>query len=160
MAIRTIRHEGDPLLRKTSKEVKEITPRTRELIQDMFETMDAAEGVGLAAPQVGILRRIVVIDDMDGRRFALINPEMSEFEGAETMQEGCLSVPEMAGPVTRATSLKLRYQDENGDVHEEKVEGFLARIVQHELDHLDGVLYVDRVEDKTMIKRVQGEEEG
>lgn len=159
MAIRTIRHEGDPLLRKISKHVKEVTPRTRELIQDMYETMDVAEGVGLAAPQVGILRRIVVIDDREGRRFALINPEMSAFEGEETMREACLSVPEMDAPVTRATSLLLRYQDEDGTLHEEKVEGFLARIVQHELDHLDGILYVDRIKDKSMIRRLSVEEE-
>ena len=140
MALRTIRVDGDDVLRKVCKPVKEMTPRTEELIDDMFETMYAANGVGLAAPQVGVLKRIVVIDVMDGSPLVLINPE-------KTGSEGCLSLPGLEGEVTRPNHVVCKALDRN--MQEITVEGteLLARAICHELDHLDGVLYKDKVND-------------
>ena len=144
MALRKIREIGDPILNKTCKEVKEITDRTKDLIDDMFETMYEAQGVGLAAPQVGILKRIVVIDCGDDP-LLLINPEVLETSGEQTGQEGCLSVPGKAGIVTRPNYAKVKAYNE--DMEEFIVEGeeLLARALLHEIDHLDGHLYVDMV---------------
>ncbi len=113
MAIRNLRLEGDPILRKTSREVKEITPKVRELIDDMLETMYEKEGVGLAAPQVGILKRVVVIDIGDGP-LVMINPMIVREEGTQTGDEGCLSVPGKAGQVTRPNEVTVHFMDENG----------------------------------------------
>ena len=145
MALRKIREIGDPILNKTCKEVKEITDRTNDLIDDMFETMYEAQGVGLAAPQVGILKRIVVIDCGDDP-LLLINPEVLETSGEQTGQEGCLSVPGKAGIVTRPNYAKVKAYNE--DMEEFIVEGeeLLARALLHEIDHLDGHLYVEKVE--------------
>ena len=145
MALRKIREIGDPILNKTCKEVKEITDRTKDLIDDMFETMYEAQGVGLAAPQVGILKRIVVIDCGDDP-LLLINPEVLETSGEQTGQEGCLSVPGKAGIVTRPNYAKVKAYNE--DMEEFIVEGeeLLARALLHEIDHLDGHLYVEKVE--------------
>ena len=145
MAIRTIRQIGDPVLNKVAKEVTEITPRIQDLIDDMFETMYEAQGVGLAAPQVGILKRIVVIDCGDDP-LLLINPEVLETSGEQTGQEGCLSVPGKAGIVTRPNYAKVKAYNE--DMEEFIVEGeeLLARALLHEIDHLDGHLYVEKVE--------------
>ena len=145
MAIRNLRYEGDPILRKTSKEVKEVTPRIRELIDDMLETMYEENGVGLAAPQVGVLKRIVVIDVGEGP-IVLINPEILETSGEQTGDEGCLSVPGMAGQVTRPNYVKVKAMDE--DMNEVIYEGteLLARAFCHEIDHLDGKMYTDLVE--------------
>ena len=145
MALRTIRTEEDPVLRKISKPVKEVTPKIVTLIDDMLDTMYEAMGVGLAAPQVGILKRIVVIDVGDGP-IVLINPEILETSGEQTGDEGCLSVPGMAGQVTRPNYVKVKAMDE--DMNEVIYEGteLLARCICHELDHLDGVVYVDKVE--------------
>ena len=145
MALRKIREIGDPILNKTCKEVKEITDRTKDLIDDMFETMYEAQGVGLAAPQVGILKRIVVIDCGDDP-LLLINPEVLETSGEQTGQEGCLSVPGKAGIVTRPNYAKVKAYNE--DMEEFIVEGeeLLARALLHEIDHLDGHMYTELVE--------------
>ncbi|MBS6397463.1 MAG: peptide deformylase [Clostridiales bacterium] len=145
MAIRNLRFEGDAILRKTSKEVKEVTPKIRELIDDMLETMYEANGVGLAAPQVGILKRIVTIDVGEGP-LVLINPQIVKTEGSQTGEEGCLSVPGKAGTVTRPNEVTVRFMDEDMEWYELEAEELLARAVCHECDHLDGKLYVDLVE--------------
>jgi peptide deformylase len=145
MAIRNLRFEGDPILRKTSKEVKEVTPKVRELIDDMLETMYEANGVGLAAPQVGILKRIVVIDVGEGP-LVMINPQILKTEGSQTGDEGCLSVPGKAGQVTRPNEVTVRFMDEDGEHYELEGTELLARAICHECDHLDGKLYVDLVE--------------
>ncbi|SHI88396.1 peptide deformylase [Parasporobacterium paucivorans] len=144
MAIRNIRIFGDDVLRKKAKVVKEITPRVQELIDDMFETMYEGEGVGLAAPQVGILKRIAVIDIGEGP-LVLINPEILESKGEQTDKEGCLSNPGKVGEVTRPNFVKVRACDEKMDEYELEAEELLARAICHELDHLDGVLFTDRV---------------
>lgn len=146
MAIRQIRTIGDDILRKQCKTVKEMTPRIRDLIEDMFETMYDAGGVGLAAPQVGILKQLVVIDVEDGSQYVLINPELLEADGTQTGSEGCLSVPGKSGTVTRPMRVKVRALDENLTPYELEGEGLLARAVCHEMDHLKGELYVDLVE--------------
>lgn len=146
MAIRQIRTIGDDILRKQCKTVKEMTPRIRDLIEDMFETMYDAGGVGLAAPQVGILKQLVVIDVEDGSQYVLINPELLEADGTQTGSEGCLSVPGKLGTVTRPMRVKVRALDENLTPYELEGEGLLARAVCHEMDHLKGELYVDLVE--------------
>ena len=145
MALRQIRIMGDPVLEKKCREVTEVTPRTKELIQDMLETMYDAEGVGLAAPQVGILRRIVVIDIGDGP-IVMINPEIVETSGSQTGSEGCLSLPGQAGIVTRPNYVKVRATDENGEEYELEGTELMARAICHECDHLDGIMYVTRVE--------------
>ena len=144
MALRTIRLEGDPVLNKVCKEVKEITPKIQTLIDDMLETMYEANGVGLAAPQVRILRRIVVIDVGEGP-IVMINPTIIETAGEQTGDEGCLSVPGKAGEVTRPNYVKARFFDENMDEYEIEGEELLARAICHELEHLDGHLYVEKV---------------
>lgn len=146
MAIRQIRTIGDDILRKTCKPVKEVTPRTRELIEDMFETMYETNGVGLAAPQVGILKQIAVVDVEDGNQYVLINPEIIETAGSQTGSEGCLSVPGKSGTVTRPNYVKVRAFDENMEQFELEGEELLARAICHECAHLRGELFVDVVE--------------
>lgn len=150
MAIRNVRKIGDPVLNKVCKEVRDVNDRTRELIDDMFETMYESEGVGLAAPQVGILKRIVVIDVTGEDPILLINPEILSIDGEQTGYEGCLSVPGKTGVVTRPNHVKVKAY--NADMEEFTLEGeeLLARAICHELDHLDGKLYVDRVEGELM----------
>ena len=145
MAVREIRVQGDGVLTKVCKEVKALTPRTLVLIEDMLDTMYEAQGVGLAAPQVGILKRIVVIDVGEGP-IILINPEILETSGEQTGDEGCLSVPGLAGQVTRPNYVKVKALDENMEEVIYEGEGLLARAFCHELDHLDGHLYVEKVE--------------
>lgn len=145
MAIRKMRFEGDPVLNKVCKEVKEMTPRTRELIEDMLDTMYHENGVGLAAPQVGIVKRICVIDVGEGP-FVFINPEIIASSGEQTDSEGCLSVPGKAGMVTRPNYVKARAFDENMKPFEIEGVGLFARAMCHEFDHLDGHLYVEKVE--------------
>ena len=146
MAIREVREIGDPILEKTCKEVKEVTDRTKELINDMFETMYETNGVGLAAPQVGILKRIVVIDTTGEDPVLLINPRIIETSGEQTGHEGCLSVPGKSGIVTRPNYVKAVAYNE--DMEEFIIEWYelMARAICHELDHLDGHLYVEKVE--------------
>ena len=145
MAIRNLRYEGDPILRKTSKEVKEITPKIVELIDDMLETMYEANGVGLAAPQVGVLKRIVVIDVGEGP-IVMVNPEIIESDGSQTGEEGCLSLPGKSGVVTRPNHVKARAYNENMELYEIEGEELLARAICHELDHLEGHMYTEKVE--------------
>lgn len=146
MAVREVREMGDPILNKTCKEVREVTERTLELIDDMFETMYETNGVGLAAPQVGILKRIVVIDTTGEDPILMINPRIIETSGEQTGYEGCLSVPGKSGMVTRPNYVKAVAYDEN--MEEFTIEGteLMARAICHELDHLDGHLYTEKVE--------------
>ena len=150
MAIRNVRKIGDPVLNKVCKEVREVNDRTRELIDDMFDTMYEADGVGLAAPQVGILKRIVVIDVTGEDPILLINPVILSIDGEQTGYEGCLRVPGKTGVVTRPNHVKVKAY--NADMEEFTLEGeeLLARAICHELDHLEGKLYVDRVEGELM----------
>lgn len=145
MALRTIRVEGDPVLTKISRPVDKMTPRIQDLITDMLDTMYDAMGVGLAAPQVGILKRIVVIDVGEGP-IVLINPEILETSGEQTGDEGCLSVPGMAGQVTRPNYVKVKALDVNMNEQIYEGEGLLARAFCHEIDHLDGKMYTELVE--------------
>ena len=156
MALRTIRVEGDPVLTKISRPVDKMTPRIQDLITDMLDTMYEAMGVGLAAPQVGILKRIVVIDVGDGP-IILINPEIIEKSGEQTGDEGCLSVPGMAGQVTRPDHVKVKALNENMEEVVYEGEGLLARAFCHELDHLDGHMYTELVEGE--LHRVSYDEE-
>ena len=146
MAIRNIREIGEEVLTKRCKEVKEMTPRVKELIGDMLDTMYEANGVGLAAPQVGVLKRIVVIDTTGEDPHILINPRLVESSGEQTGSEGCLSVPGKTGQVTRPNYVKVVALDVN--MRECELEGteLLARAICHELDHLEGHLYVEKAE--------------
>ena len=145
MALRTIRVQGDPVLEKICKPVKELTPRTKELIEDMLDTMYEANGVGLAAPQVGILKRIVVIDVGEGP-VVMVNPVILETSGEQTGDEGCLSIPGKAGQVTRPNYVKVHAFDENMEEYEVEGEELLARALLHEIDHLDGHMYTEIAE--------------
>lgn len=148
MALRNIRTIGDEILTKKSKVVKEMTEKNKELIEDLLETMYEAEGVGLAAPQVGILKRIAVVDITEDASdpIVLINPEIIETEGEQRGSEGCLSVPDKVGIVTRPNRVRVRALDQNMETFEIEGEELLARALVHEIEHLDGELYVDKVE--------------
>lgn len=150
MAIRNIREIGDPVLNKPCKAVTEMTDRIRELIGDMFETMYDADGVGLAAPQVGVLKRIVVVDVTGEDPVLLINPVILEASGEQTGNEGCLSVPGKTGVVTRPNYVKVKAYDENMEPFEIEGTELLARAFCHEIEHLDGHLYVEKVEGELM----------
>lgn len=150
MALRNIREIGDEVLTKQCKEVKEMTPRTRMLIEDMLDTMYEANGVGLAAPQVGILKRIVVIDVTGEDPYILINPKILETDGEQVGQEGCLSVPGKSGQVTRPNYVKAEALDINMEPFVLEGTELLARAICHELDHLDGHLYVEKIEGELM----------
>ena len=145
MAIRNLRYQGDPILNKRAKEVKDVTPRIRQLIEDLLDTMYDNNGVGLAAPQVGILKRIVVIDIGEGP-FVFINPKIIATDGEQTGDEGCLSVPGKCGTVTRPNYVKAVAFDR--EMNEFEIEGteLFARAMCHEFDHLDGHLYTEKVE--------------
>ena len=145
MAIRKIVEIGDEKLRKVCRPVEKFDKRLQTLLDDMAETMYKANGVGLAGPQVGILRRVVVIDVGDGL-FKMVNPVIVEREGEQSGPEGCLSVPGRSGIVTRPNIVTVKYQDENGEPVTLRVDEFFARAVCHELDHLDGVLYIDKMD--------------
>ncbi|MDD2969321.1 MAG: peptide deformylase [Lachnospiraceae bacterium] len=150
MAIRNIRTIGDEVLTKRCKEVTEMTPRIKELIQDMFDTMYEEFGVGLAAPQVGILKRIAVIDTTGEDPIVLINPRIIETSGEQVGNEGCLSVPGKTGIVRRPNYVKAVALNENMEPFEIEGTELLARAICHELEHLDGKLYIDRVEGELM----------
>ena len=164
MALRQIRTVGDPVLTKTCKEIKEITPKILELADDMLETMYEANGVGLAAPQIGLPIRVVTInldvlsDDLpeykDFRK-AYINAHILEVSGEEvSMDEGCLSLPGIHESVKRGNKIRVQYLDENLEPHDEIIEGYLARVMQHEFDHLEGKMFIDHLSPlrKQMIK--------
>lgn len=162
MGLRNVREIGDDILRKKSKPVKEMTPRLRAIVDDMLETMYASEGVGLAAPQVGILKQLVVIDvsENQDQPLVLINPVLLEADGEQTGMEGCLSVPGKHAKVTRAEHVKVRTLNMDMEPVEVEGEGLLARCIQHEMDHLDGVLYVDRKEGPLLDNETEEEPEG
>ena len=143
MASRNIREDGDEVLRKVCKPVEVMTERLSTLIDDMFETMYEANGVGLAAPQVGVLRRIVVIDVMDDNPLVLVNPEIIEKDGEQIGPEGCLSLPGLQGDVARPEHVVCKALDRDMKEITVEGEGLLARAICHELDHLDGILYKD-----------------
>ena len=157
MAIRNIRKMGDEVLRKPSKEIKEMTSRTMLLIEDMFDTMYEAYGVGLAAPQVGILKRLVVIDPYEGQPLVLINPKIVEKDGEQIGDEGCLSLPGKVAVVKRPNHVVCEALDRDMNPIRVEGEGLLARAICHELDHLDGVLYPDVAEEP--VRDVEEEEE-
>ncbi len=159
MAIRNIREIGDEVLTKACKEVKEMTPRIRELIEDMLETMYEANGVGLAAPQVGVLRRIVVVDVTGEDPYIFINPRIVESSGEQTGSEGCLSVPGKKGTVTRPNYVKVAALDVNMRPMEVEGTELLARAICHELDHLEGHLYVEKVEGELQLVTEEDEED-
>ena len=143
-----MRIQGDKVLEKKCKEVKEMTPRIRALIDDMFETMYDQSGVGLAAPQVGVLKRIVVIDTTGEDPYVLINPVIEETSGEQRGYEGCLSLPGKSGIVTRPNYVRVRALDENMQEYVLEGEELLARAICHECDHLDGIMYTSKVEGK------------
>ena len=147
---------GQPVLRKVAEDIDENYPNLKGLIQDMYETLEHSEGIGLAAPQIGLDIRLVVInldiisDDLPeykGYIKTFINPHILEYDDTETelMEEGCLSVPGIHESVRRPTRIHVKYQDENFEEHEEWVEGYLARVMQHEFDHLEGTMFIDRL---------------
>ncbi|MDD4781498.1 MAG: peptide deformylase [Tissierellia bacterium] len=145
MALRNIRINGDEILRKKSKEVTKIDDRIKTLLDDMVDTMYDADGVGLAAPQIGILKRLVVIDVGDDNVYKMINPKIIKTSGKQVDKEGCLSVPDIKGIVKRPKNVIVVYTDENGDEKTLDAEDSLARCVCHELDHLDGILFIDKM---------------
>lgn len=146
MAIIPIRTLGEPVLRETTRPVERFDGALRALMEDMFETMEDAPGVGLAANQIGLATRCFVYDDGDGRRGFVANPVLSEFANEEAIDEGCLSIPGPSHPTTRSLHVRLRGQDIDGSPLDIVAEGLLARIFQHETDHLDGLLYIDRLD--------------
>ena len=143
MAKLQIRIDGDPILRKLSRKLEVIDEDLHRLIDDMYETMYEAQGVGLAAVQIGKLKQLIVIDDYEGTKIVLINPERVAEEGSSEALEGCLSVPERVGKVKRFEKVKINYTDRDGEEKTLEAEDFLARIIQHEMDHLEGILYTD-----------------
>jgi len=146
MAIRNIVKKEDPILGKKSRPVTEFNDRLRTLAADMIETMHAANGVGLAGPQVGILRRIVVVEPEQDQPIVMVNPVITKAKGSVEGTEGCLSVPNVWGIVKRPASLTVTYQDVDGVTHEERMKDFAARVVCHETDHLEGILFTEKAE--------------
>jgi peptide deformylase len=144
MSLRPLHLLGSPVLRQRSSDVARVDDDVRRLVDDLFETMEAAHGVGLAANQVGVARRVAVID-AEGQRFAMINPVIVEAEGRTTAEEGCLSIPEIFGDVTRPERVVLDALDRDGKPFRLEAEGLVARAIQHELDHLDGILFLDHL---------------
>ena len=159
MALRTIRIAGDPVLTKKCREVKEMTPRIDQLIDDMFDTMYDGNGVGLAAPQVGILKRIAVIDTTGEDPIVLINPVVVETEGEQTGEEGCLSLPGKAGQVTRPNHVVVEALDREMNKITVTGDELLARALMHEIDHLDGHMYTELVEGQLHDVSYEEEEE-
>jgi peptide deformylase len=157
--------EGDPRLRQKATRVKHVDESLRRIAADMHETMDAAPGVGLAGPQIGLMRRIVVVhvpkdeeEDQEEVRLTLVDPEIVKAHGKVYGQEGCLSIPRWVGDVPRAESVTVKAIDLDNKHVRLKATGFLARVIQHEVDHLDGILFVDRVEDRSTLFEVTEEE--
>jgi peptide deformylase len=147
MAVLNVRKYGDPVLRRRAAPVERVTPEIRRMIADMTDTMYEEVGIGLAAPQVGISLRLMVVGDEEGRGAqALINPVITEQGGEVTAEEGCLSIPGIFAPVSRAEWVRLEAQDEEGRPVSLRASGLRARVFQHEMDHLDGVLFIDRLD--------------
>ncbi len=145
MALRNVRLNGDEILRKKSREVEKIDDRILTILDDMVDTMYDRDGVGLAAPQIGILKRLVVIDVDDENLYKMINPRIIKSSGEAVDEEGCLSVPETRGNVVRPSNVTVEYTDVNGELKVLEGEGLLARCICHELDHLDGILFIDKI---------------
>jgi peptide deformylase len=154
MSIRPVLIYGDPALRRKASVVTEFDETLRALVEDMRETMAAYNGVGLAANQVGVLQRVLVVDvpldDERRARYTLVNPEIVARSGSESGEEGCLSIPGVFEEVSRSLAIEVRARDENGAAFELEARGYLARAIQHEIDHLDGILFVDKL---SMLKR-------
>jgi peptide deformylase len=159
MAVRAIRFLPDPVLRQKAKKVAKIDKSVHELIEDMIETMRAAAGVGLAAPQVGVPLRIAVIEIPGDEVIVLINPEIIEKQGECLLQEGCLSVPGYQGEIKRSVQVKVKARDRQGRRVRLKGEQLLAQALEHEIDHLNGILYVDRVEGPDKLWKLVSESE-
>ncbi len=159
MAIRKIRVDDDPILRKQSREVTEFNDRLFDLLDDMKETMYKSGGVGLAGPQIGVLKRVVVMDVSDNRNeyIELINPVITEADGTQTGSEGCLSIPGLCGVVTRPEIVKVKAQNRDGKWCLYKGEGLKARCFCHEIDHLDGILYKDKLDEGETLHKVEAE---
>lgn len=156
MALRNIRVDDDPILRKNSRKVETFDQRLSMLIDDMFDTMYDANGVGLAAVQVGVLKQVIVVDTgEEGEKLVLINPEIIATEGEQTGGEGCLSIPGKNGVVTRPQKVTVRALDREGNVFEKTGEDLLARAFCHEIDHLSGVLYTDKAESVQLITETE-----
>ncbi len=153
MALRNVRIDGDEILRKKSREVEKIDERILTLLDDMVDTMYEKDGIGLAAPQIGILKRLVVIQVDDENLYKMINPKITKSSGEDIDAEGCLSVPNRRGEVSRPTNVTVEYTDINGNLQTMDTEGLLARCICHEIDHLDGVLYIDK-----MIREIEEDE--
>ena len=156
MAIRNVVKEGDPILRKKCREITEVNDHIRMTMEDMLETMRAEMGVGIAGPQVGVMRRMFVAEPEPDRVYFMINPEITEREGTQTGEEACLSVPGLCGTVERPEKIKITALDLDGNRQEYEFEGFDAVVMCHEYDHLDGVLYIDK---ETNIRNPQDDEE-
>jgi peptide deformylase len=149
MSVRSLHLLGSPVLRQRSAEVGAVDDDVRRLVDDLFETLDAARGIGLAANQVGVARRVAVVD-ADGDRFAMIDPVIVEADGRATAEEGCLSIPEIYADVTRPERVVLEATDQDGNRYRKEAVGLKARAIQHELDHLDGILFLDHL---SLVKR-------
>ena len=156
MANRNVVKEGDPILRKKCREITEVNDHIRMTMEDMLETMRAEMGVGIAGPQVGVMRRMFVAEPEPDRVYFMINPEITEREGTQTGEEACLSVPGLCGTVERPEKIKITALDLDGNRQEYEFEGFDAVVMCHEYDHLDGVLYIDKA---TNIRNPQDDEE-
>ncbi len=167
MTVRKIYTLGEPVLRRPAKKVSQFNKALQELVDDMAETMRSADGVGLAAPQIGVSQRVIVVQlpeeydhPLAGKLFALVNPEIVERSAEEEVEnEGCLSIPNIIGPVRRALKVTVKGKDVRGRPTRVEAEGFLARAFQHEIDHLDGILFIDRVESPELLRRVTPEGE-
>ena len=147
MAIRNVVKEGDPILRKHCREIPQVTDRIRMTMEDMLETMREEYGVGIAGPQVGVMRRMFVAEPEPGRVYFMINPVITEQEGSQIGEEGCLSVPDLVGTVERPEKIRITALDLDGVEQEYEFEGFDARVMCHEYDHLEGILYIDKATD-------------
>lgn len=146
MAIRIIRENGDEILRKKAKEVEKVDDKIREILDDMVETMHQFNGVGLAGPQIGLLKRLIVIDLYDDEGpIKLVNPKMIKQEGEQEVEEGCLSFPNQFAKIIRPAKVTIEALNENGEKIKIKAEGLLAQAISHELDHLDGILFIDKI---------------
>ena len=156
MAIRNVVKEGDPILKKKCREITEVNDHIRTTMEDMLETMRSEMGVGIAGPQVGVMRRMFVAEPEPDRVYFMINPEITEREGTQTGEEACLSVPGLCGTVERPEKIKITALDLDGNRQEYEFEGFDAVVMCHEYDHLDGVLYIDKA---TNIRNPQDDEE-
>ncbi len=157
MAIREVRKIGDPILRKTSKEVKNFDKKLHILLDDMHDTLASYDGVGLAGPQVGILKRVFIVD-FDGERIEAINPQIIDESGEQTDNEGCLSIPDRWYEVTRPEKVTLKAFDRDGNEFTKTAEGIIARAFCHENDHLDGILFIDKVSPEDKQEMLENEE--